>query len=135
MRVWKRAEEDGGRYVQFSLNSLVESQLGEIRHKELLHTRGLRDLDHVEGRQEILIVNVTQPSLVEGVVVDRAREDLPDLIQPVDQGQARRFKVVLLHDHAVAHVQEPGVDPLVVQVEVQREQALLQDAWLAEVAA
>jgi hypothetical protein len=124
-----------GLSLQLYLNSLLESQLGEVRHKELLHSRGLRDLDHVEGRQEILMVNITQPFLVDGVVIDAARHDLPDLIQTVDQGQARRVKAALVQDHAVAHVEEPVVDPLVVQVEVQREEALLQEAWLAEVAA
>lgn len=127
--IWK-----GDRDVQLSLNSLLESQLGEVRHKELLHARGLGDLNHVEGRQEILMVNITQPFLVDGVVIDGAREDLPDFIQPVDQGQARRIKAALVQDHPVTHVEKPVVDPLVVQVEVQREKPLLQDTGLAEVA-
>ena len=114
--------------------SLVEFNGGKLLHDEILHVWRVGQLDHLQDWHDIFIANVVQAYAVRGVVVHGPRENLPDLMQLTGQGQACRLDFILLHDHAVAHVEEAVVDPLVVQLEVQREQALFQETGLAEMA-
>lgn len=76
-----------------------------------------------------------QVASVASVVLVCPREHHPYLMQIRGQRQTRRVEVVLLQDHSVAHVEEPIVDPDIVQVGEQRQKDLLQETWLAEMAA
>ena len=101
-------------------------------------TIALRHIGHLNQRHrgdQIHLVDVVHTRGVSGVIVARAREHLPDVVQLIDQSQGRRLDLLIPAEHSVGQVQEPVVDPLVVQVKVQREEALLDEARLAEVTA